>query len=178
MARAAAVKESGEDDSGAVRHVSSLLLIAEALCLEFVKFVVFWHVKGDPGKMSAMLHRSQAITGTFSVLRAVSPCFSLRFCRLKFQIFGFTVGKDKDCAKIFFFFLSGRRKANPPSANEIRSASMSDMLLILSFCFSVYSAASLGLFCVCVSGHQWVRTRVCLWTDKEADNSKANPQRG
>lgn len=41
MARAAAAKESGEDDSGAVRHISSPLPIAEALCLEFVKFVVF-----------------------------------------------------------------------------------------------------------------------------------------
>lgn len=114
MARAAAAKESGEDDSGAVRHVSSPLLIAEALCLEFVKFVVFWHVKGDLGKMSAMLPRSQAITGTFSVLRAVSPCFSLRFCRLKFQIFGFTVGKDKDCAKIIIFFFVGQTESKPP----------------------------------------------------------------
>lgn len=57
MSRATAAKESGEDDSGVVRHISSPLPIAEALCLEFVKFVVFGHLKGDPGKMSAMVPR-------------------------------------------------------------------------------------------------------------------------
>lgn len=90
-----------------------------------------------------------------------SLCFSLRFCQLKFQTVGFTVEKDKDCAKIHFFS-GGRRKETSPAASDIRSASVSDMLLILCFCFFVDSAVSLGLFRVCrVGDGGFVRVSAC-----------------
>lgn len=49
------------------------------------------------------------------------------------------------------------------------SASVSDMLLILCFCFSVYPAAALGLFCVGTNGS----VCVCLPVDRQGGKTIA-----